>query len=345
MIPETRRRALSAAGTVLGLAMLALAAWIFKVTLSHYEPAEAMRRFREIPLARLGLAILCAALSYFIQSLYDWLSLSAIGRPSPLHRASLAGFVSNAMVNNMGFSLITAVSLRFRFYSGWGYRPLEIAQVVVLTKLAFFLGLASLAGATAVLAPMELPGRAGEFLSPRLLGFLLLVFPAAALLASHFSRSGRFRLGKTLLMKPSFRHTALIIGVSALHLVFSGLTLYFLMPSGALREAGFSSPLSFLAIFMAIKVVVLFFPIPGGLGVLEGTSMAMLTPSLPAYPVLGGLLAYRLVYYVLPFAVALVAFLTYEVGLRSGLLAGVQRRVVTARRRKAVRLEASLQET
>jgi uncharacterized membrane protein YbhN (UPF0104 family) len=326
MAPETRRRILSVGGTLLGLGLLAVAAWIFKSTLARYEFSEAVMRFREIPSARLLLAFACASLSYFIQSLYDWLSLSCIGKPGALRRAVLAGFVSNAMVNNMGFSLLTAASLRFRFYSGWGYRPLEIAQVVALTKASFFLGLLTLAGLTQVVAPVALPGRAGELLSPRLLGLVLLAVPVLILVWSRFAQGGHIQLGKVRLVQPDLRIVTLMIAVSSLHLVFSGLTLYFLLPSGPLREAGLASPLAFLGVFMALKFVVFFFPIPGGLGVFEGTAMALLTPALPDYPVLGALLAYRLVYYVVPFAAALLLLAGYESVVRSGFRASLRAR-------------------
>ena len=50
------------------------------------------------------------------------------------------------------------------------------------------------------------------------------------------------------------------------------------------------------------------------------------TPALPAYPVLGALLAFRLLYYVLPFALALLILIGFELSSRKGLLATVVRR-------------------
>jgi hypothetical protein len=84
---------------------------------------------------------------------------------------------------------------------------------------------------------------------------------------------------------------------------------------------------------MAIKVAVLFFPIPGGLGVLEGTSVALLAPAIPDYTLLGGLLAYRILYYLVPFAIALAILIVYELGVRSGLVRGIGSRFFGSRRR------------
>lgn len=320
MTSATRRRFLSFAGTLVGLGMLALAIWIFDKTLSQYEPAQVLRRFREIPVSRLILALIFVGLSYFTQSLYDWLALASLGNGNPpLGRAALAGSVSNALVNNMGFSWLTATSLRFRFYSAWGYRPLEIAQVVAMSKLAYFAGLAALAGATQLLAPVQLPGRVGEMLSPRLLGCLLLLAPALLLLLNSQFRGESIRLGKFRLPRPGQRVLILQIAASSLHLAFAAVVLYLVLPQDALRSAGLAGGLAFLSVFMALKVVVLFFPIPGGLGVLEGTAVALLTPAMPAYPLLGGLLAFRILYYLAAFAAALIALLVFELGFRSGL--------------------------
>lgn len=333
MQDSTRRRLLSGLGTVLGLGMVVLAVWIFNRTLARYEPAEVLLRLRDIPLARMALALGCAALSYFTQSLYDYFSLVALGRGASVGKACLAGSVSNGLVNNMGFSWLTATSLRFRFYSAWGYSPLEIAQVVAMTKISFFLGLLTLTGITQIVAPVELPGRIGEMLSPRLLGAVILLAPVGLLLWNGFSKTGYIPLGKLRLVRPDQRTFALMIAVSVVHLVFSGFTLYFLLPTDALEAAGLSGVVPFLGVFMAIKFVVLFFPIPGGLGVLEGTAVALLTPAIPDYSLLGGMVAYRIVYYLVPFATALVILLFYELGIRSGLASGIGSRLRELRKR------------
>ncbi|HLP43404.1 MAG TPA: lysylphosphatidylglycerol synthase domain-containing protein [Fibrobacteria bacterium] len=333
MQPDARRKLVSLLGTALGLGMVVLAIWIFEKTLSRYELSEIIRRLRDIPGNRLALAGLCAGLSYFIQTLYDFLALASLGRGASVPRTTLAAFVGNAMVNNMGFSLLTATSIRYRFYSAWGYSPLEIAQVVAMTKLAFFTGLLSLAGLTLLVAPLPLPGRVGEVLDPRLLGALLLIPPASMLFWNGKNRHGYIRLGKYELVRPAQRILVLQILVSAVHLVFSGLTLYFLIPAQALGGGGFANPLAFLGAFMAIKVAVLFFPIPGGLGVLEGTSVALLAPAIPAYTLLGGLLAYRILYYLVPFGIALAILMVYELGVRSGLARGIGIRILGSRSR------------
>ncbi len=332
MGPVPRKKILTVLGGAAGLGMLAFAIWIFEKTLSRYELSEVVRGFREIPASRLVLSFIFVALSYFTQSLYDWLAVASLGKgPAPLGRATLAGMVSNSLVNNMGFSWLTATSLRFRFYSAWGYRPLEIAQVVAMTKLAFFGGLAALAGMTQLASPVELPGRIGDLLPARLLGCLLLLVPVLLLFLNGRFGGESIRIGKLHLPRPGQRILILQFAVSALHLACAAVVLYLLLPQDALRTAGLSGGLAFLSAFMALKFVVLFFPIPGGLGVLEGTAVALLAPAIPAYPLLGGLLAFRILYYLIPFALALAALSIYELGFRSGLARRVGSRIRSRR--------------
>ncbi len=306
--------------------MFVLAVWMFGRILQKYDMAEVIQRLGQIPGHRLAIALIFVALSYGCQTVYDYLAATSIGlRISPA-RAILAAFLGNAFTNNMGFSLLTGTSLRYRFYLAWGYSALEIGQVVALSKLAFVNGLFLFAGMAQILDPVRLPESFPMPVSPRMLGFLLLLPTALLLIWNGMSRGNSLTLGKLRLVRPSQSMLCLQIFVASLHLAFAACVLYYLLPAEALHAAEFHGPLTFLGTYMAIKFVVMFFPVPGNLGVFEGTAVAVLTPSLPAYPVLGALLAYRLAYYVLPFTLALSILAGYELSARKGFLASFIRR-------------------
>jgi uncharacterized membrane protein YbhN (UPF0104 family) len=306
--------------------MLVLAVWMFGRILHQYDMAEVVQRLGQIPGHRLAIAVIFVALSYGCQTLYDFLAASSIGLGISPARAALAAFLGNAFTNNMGFSLLTGTSLRYRFYLAWGYSALEIGQVVALSKLAFVNGLLLFAGIAQIIDPVRLPESFPMPITPRVLGCLLLLPTAMLLIWNGMSRGNILALGKLRLVRPTQLMLCLQIAVASLHLAFAAGVLYYLLPADALREAGFHGPITFLGTYMAIKFVVMFFPVPGNLGVFEGTAMAVLTPSLPDYPVLGALLAYRLAYYVLPFAVALLTLAGYELSARKGFLASFMRR-------------------
>jgi phosphatidylglycerol lysyltransferase len=319
-------RLMSAAGTILGLGLLGLALWYFGRTLQRYDIAEVMVRVKSLPASRLAAAIVFAAMSYAAQAWYDFLAARSVRIPISAGKSMSAAFIGNALTNNIGFSLLTGPSLRLRFYLGWGFSALQTAQLITLSKLAFANGLLLCAGLSQLINPAHLPDSIHLPLSPRVLGALL-TLPSVALLAwNGFAKGDTLRFGKFQVARPSQSLLALQIAVSCLHLALASCTLYYLLPTDALAAAGFSGPIAFLGTFMAIKFVVMFVPVPGGLGVFEGTAVALLTPSLPDYPVLGALLGYRLIYYVLAFAVALVALAGYELSARHGALATLLRR-------------------
>ncbi|MCW8140897.1 MAG: hypothetical protein KIT58_18500 [Planctomycetota bacterium] len=57
--------------------------------------------------------------------------------------------------------------------------------------------------------------------------------------------------------------------------------------------------------------------VPGGLGVFEGAVLALLTPYVPAHTVLGALLAYRVIYHVIPFLLAVALLAAFELRPRA----------------------------
>lgn len=317
---------LSIGGTVLGVCLLVAAVWIFGRTLNKYDMAEVVEHLRQIPVHRLVIAVFFVALSYLTQTAYDYLAATSVRLKISPARSTLAAFIGNAFTNNIGFSLLTGTSLRYRFYLAWGYSAWEIAQVVGFSKLAFTNGLFLFIGITQIIDPVRLPETFHLPFSPRIVGALMFLPTAALLFWNGISKGNTLALGRLRLNRPTQAMLCLQIGVSCLHLAFAGCVLYYLLPADALRGAGYHGPLAFLGAYMAIKFVVLFFPVPGGLGVFEGASVAILTPALPDYPVLGALVAFRLAYYVLPFAVALTTLTGYELSSRKGLLASMLRR-------------------
>lgn len=320
------KRLLSWAGTAAACAFIALAIWLFIRTVHRYDPAEVLARFRQIPAYRIALAGLCVALCYLVQAAYDFLAARAVGVGVSAPRAILAGFVGNSLTNNIGFSLVTGISIRYRYYLAWGFGALQIAKVIALGKVAFLGGLLTATGLFQLIAPVDVPIDLPGNLSPRVMGALLLLPPAALLAWNGLSRSRDLVLGRFRMERPPQALLALAIATAAAHFAFAAAALFYLLPDGELHAAGFATPFAFLGTFMAIKFAAMFLPVPGNLGVLEAAAMAVLVPALHDYSVLGALLAFRLVFYVAPFAVALIVMAAFELSARTGLLPSLLRR-------------------
>lgn len=320
-----KAKILSWSGSAAALGLLVLAFWLFVHMAHRYDFREVVARLGRIPPSRLIGSGICVALCYGVQTAYDFLAARSVGVGVSYGRAALAAFVGNSLTNNIGMSLLTGTSIRYRYYLAWGFSVLQIAEVIALAKLAFFNGLLLATGAAQILVPIPVRNLPIS-LSPRVAGLVLLLPPAALLLWNGFARGTTLALGKLRLSRPGQGMLLLQIGTAASQFAFTGAALYFLLPAEDLQRAGFPDPVSFLGAFMAIKFASLFLPVPGSLGVLEAASVAVLTPALPAYPVLGALLAFRLMFYVAPFGLALAAMAAYEAAAGKGLLPSLLRR-------------------
>jgi len=94
---------------------------------------------------------------------------------------------------------------------------------------------------------------------------------------------------------PPIKIFSLQVSIAFLDWALAGSILYVLLPpSSGLTYFGF------LGIYLLAQVAGLVSQVPGGLGVFETVVILLLSPHLPASEVLGSLLAYRGMYYILP---------------------------------------------
>jgi hypothetical protein len=70
--------------------------------------------------------------------------------------------------------------------------------------------------------------------------------------------------------------------------------------------------------FLTAQLIGLLSHVPGGAGVFEGLMVVLLRPYVPAADLVGPLLLYRVIYYVLPFTIAAVALVLDEAYQRRG---------------------------
>jgi phosphatidylglycerol lysyltransferase len=279
------------------------------LVLLHHELAEhpitAFRAAIEaIPWQRLLLALALAALGYLVLTVYDVLALIYIGRRVPYRGIALASFVAYAFSNSISFGLIAAASIRYRLYAAWGLSAAEITQIVGFTNVTLVLGFATLIGLLLAGGILE-TAAPGHFLSPWLepLGFVLLALVGAYVLLSRIRRRPlQVRGWGIAVPSPPLAFGQVVTGV--LDLCFAAAVLYVLLPGAELGV------LAFLGIYLVASAAGIASHVPGGLGVFESIVVLLLTPAVPAPAVLGALLGYRLIYYVIP------------LGLGAGLLAG-----------------------
>ena len=299
-------------GPVVALVLASVALWVLHHQLHAYSYRQIVRNVRDLPRPRLLLALLITAIDYSVLPLYDALSLHYAGRKLPARRLYLSSFVAYAFSHNIGMSALTGTSIRYRFWSGWGLSASEIAQAVAFTTITFWLGVLTVGGVTLLYEPAARVALS-DTLAAGLgaLGVVLLLVVAGYLAWSlSWRRPLAIRGWRFRAPTPALALGQLV--VASADWTLAAMVLYALLP----HPQGFTF-LVFLAVYLLAQIVGLVSHVPGGLGVFESLMVMLLQPWLSATPVVGALLAYRAIYYLLPLGGAMGALTSYEIGQRS----------------------------
>ncbi len=270
---------------------------------------EVLEAIRALPVTTLLGAGALAACSFALYSTYDLL-----GRHLTKHKlgtGTVMGvtFISYAFNLNFG-SLIGGVAFRYRLYSRLGLGNETITRVLGFSMLTNWLGYLVVAGAAFCFWPMALPpdwkiGSGGL----RVLGAVLLALSAGYLALCAFSAGRVWRVRGHTFKTPGLAMALLQLAMSCLNWSLMGGVIWLLLQG----QVGYPHVLAVLLVAAVAGVVT---HVPAGLGVLEAVFVALLSHQVPQATLLGALLAYRGLYYLLPLAVALVAYLVTEARAR-----------------------------
>lgn len=307
---------------LIGLLLFAAALWGLHHALRGYHYRDILQQLRLIPFGRVGSALLLTAASYLVMTAYDGLAVAYIRHPLERGKVVLASFISYAFSNTIGLSVLTSGSLRFRFYSAWDFSVGEVTRVVAFTTLTFWLGILTAGGLVFLLEPLAIPAWLHlPFDSARPLGllFVLLVLGYLGLVAL---RRRPLRLWRWDLTLPSFPVALGQLVVGGLDWLLAGSVLYVLLPDQAGVGLG-----QLLGIFVLAQLAALISHVPGGVGVFESLVIFSL-PGVGADALLGSLLVYRAIYYLLPLLLAALLLALTELSQRAAGVGRTARSVV-----------------
>jgi len=286
-----------------------LVVWLLVNQARAIDWSEVLEAIRALPAVTLLAAGALAACSFALYSTYDLL-----GRHLTKHKlgaGSVMGvtFISYAFNLNFG-SLIGGVAFRYRLYSRLGLGNETITRVLGFSMLTNWLGYLVVAGAAFSFWPMTLPPEwkiGSEGL--RVLGAVLLVVSAGYLALCAFSAGRVWRVRGHAFKTPGLAMALLQLAMSCLNWSLMGGVIWLLLQG----QVGYPHVLAVLLVAAVAGVVT---HVPAGLGVLEAVFVALLSYRVPEATLLGALLAYRGLYYLLPLAVALGAYLVMEIRVR-----------------------------
>ncbi len=304
MLDRLKRALPAFIGLLLFAAALAILRRELHAVTWHDLAAEVLRT----PPARLGLALLLTVLNYTVLIGYDVLAIAYIGKRLSLDRIALASFLAYAISNNVGFAMLSGTSVRYRFYTRWGLTASELSRVVVANATTFWVGLLLLGGASLVLS--RLPSALGLPRTTAVSVGMLFSAASIAYVVVPLLRRAPIRLRNFELPIPSPKIAVTQMIASVIEWALAAGVLYVLLPPAGIRFRGV------LGAFLIAQLLGLASQIPGGVGVFEGTMVVLLKPFMDSGAVLPALLVYRVIYYLLPLTMALVALVADELHQR-----------------------------
>jgi uncharacterized membrane protein YbhN (UPF0104 family) len=288
-------------GFLLSLTIIAIAAVALARILHDIDVHQVIDAFLESSRSSIAWAALFVAGSYFTLTFYDLFALRTIARPDvPYRVAALASFTSYSVGHNVGASVLTGGAVRYRIYSAWGLDALAVTKLCFVAGLTFWLGNATVLGLGIAYRPLaasaidQLPawlnrGAALTVLAV-LLCYVLWVWQRPRIVGHD---------GWQVAL-PGGPLTMLQIGIGILDLGFCALAMYVLLPDEP--NVGF---ITTAVIFVSATLLGFASHVPGGIGVFDAAMLVALW-QFDKQELLAGLLVFRLLYYVVPFALSLV---------------------------------------
>jgi len=289
----------------------ALVAGLLVSQARNIEWGQVLTSLEDYPVTAAWGAVVLMLASFTLYSCFDLLGRHYTGHLLPTPTVMLVTFVSYAFNLNLG-SLVGGVAFRFRLYSRLGLRNGAITRIMSLSMLTNWMGYLLLAGLVFSLKPPTLP-LAWPLTSDhlRLIGLALLVVVAGYLAICAFSRRRTLGLRGHEIELPSLRLATLQLVMGAGNWLIMSSIIFILLQ----HRIEFSAVVSVLLLAAIAGVIT---HIPAGLGVLEAVFVALLSHLMPMADLLAALVAYRVVYYLMPLGVAAAAYLVMEARAKHG---------------------------
>lgn len=292
---------LSRVAPYLGGALFLIALLVLRHTLRKYHYHEIIRHIEDLPLNNVLLALALTAAGYLVLTGYDAISIHYIRRTLAYRRTAFASYVAYALSHSIGVSTISGGGVRYRLYSSWGLSATEVAKVVMFNGITFWTGFSFVGAAIFILRPMPVPpGLHLPIPSDFYVGLICLLALSSYLFVCAL-RKKPVKIFGLELQVPPFKLCFAQIIISSLDWLIAGSVLFVL-----LRQDLRLGYLDFIGIFLFSQIAGLASQAPGGLGVFEVVALIMLSPYAPPSAILGSLLVYRGVYYILPMIAAIL---------------------------------------
>jgi len=288
-------------GLALSLVIIGTALFVLYRMLRGIDGAQVVVALKATDRSDVISAALFVAAGYFTLTFYDLFALRTIGANHiPYRIAALAGFTSYSVGHNVGATVFTGGAVRYRVYSAWGLTAFDVAKICFIAGLTFWLGNATVLGLGIAYEPEaasaidQLPPWFNRLIALGALGVLggyvawVWVKPRVI---------GRAGWSVTL---PGGPFTLLQIVIGIIDLACCALAMYVLLPDAPQIDF-----IRLAVVFVSATLLGFASHSPGGLGVFDAAMLVALI-EYDKEQLVAGLLLFRLLYYIVPFALSLL---------------------------------------
>ncbi|MEP9373371.1 YbhN family protein [Mesorhizobium sp. KR1-2] len=292
---------------VVGLCAVGFSVWLLYHELRGISIEDVGDGLAAIPIRGWVLAVLSSFVAYMALAGYDHIALSHLGKKISFAFITACSFTTYALSHNIGGSVLSGAVIRYRAYATKGLTAQEVGILVALCSFTFVLG-ALLLGAILLIAEPQVLDRFVDVLpisASRTTGMVILALIGLYIFGS-WLRLAPLQFGSLQIVYPRLPIVFRQLIIGPIELMAAAGIIYFALPA-----TGNPGYFIVLGVFVISFSVALLSHAPGGLGVLEVVFLAGLS-DMDQAAVLAALLVFRLLYLIVPLALALVVVLVFE---------------------------------
>ena len=298
-----------------GLFFFVVAAAMLWWQLRNYSLSDIVQTMLSIPLINLVMACIACLAGYFALSLYDFLALHYVGEAQKVvwWKWMLAGMLGFAISNNAGHAVVSGGAIRYRLYTRWRIRGGDIVKMLTISGITYTLGCAAIV----VIGYFLIPADFFEQSVGATVGLNALFIGCLSAIIAYFAATIIFhkksiKIGQLKFDIPTTKMALLQMLLGIVDGMLAGLVLYScIRPFWAIPFG------TYIGLFIIAQNMGVFSQVPGGIGVFESIFLIVLPDTVDKAAIFGALLAYRIIYYVLPLIGVGGLFFIYERWLRA----------------------------
>jgi glycosyltransferase 2 family protein len=293
----------------LGVVATGVGLYLLYRVLQHYDPQKIMQAIRTETLGTIAESILFTIGSFAAIGGMEILAIRHTGKNVSTKRIVQTSTAAIGIGHCIGLLALSSGAIRYRMYSRAGLDAVTVGEIVVFSGTTVALGLTSVGGATLLYRRdvFNFLFHVDNMLAV-VVGFIGLASTIAYIVACGFIR-GSFTVWGHRLRLPTWKTACAQAALGSIDLLCVAAVLY-----STLRIFTKVDYPTVAVLYVGSDISALIGHVPGGWGVIE----YIITQALHGSQTLAGILVFRTIYYLLPFAIGLLFFIYDELlGRRS----------------------------